>query len=86
MSGPWRLNAGNSIEIMDARNRSIARAQCGGTTGIKLAEAEDHARLIAVAPEAVDALREVFADHDATGRLSWLDKVAGIITRATGPQ
>lgn len=47
----WRLNAGNETEVMDARGRNVARAHCGGSYGVKLDEAEAHARLIAAAPD-----------------------------------
>ena len=53
---PWRLNAGNETLVMGSNQRPIARAECGGTAGIKLAEAEANARLIAAAPELVEAL------------------------------
>lgn len=53
---PWRLNAGNETLVMGSNQRPIARAECGGTSGIGLAEAEANARLIAAAPELVEAL------------------------------
>ena len=53
---PWRLNAGNETLVMGSNQRPIARAECGGTAGIGLAEAEANARLIAAAPELVEAL------------------------------
>lgn len=53
--GPWRLNAGNEIEVM-SDNRPIARSLCGGTTGVRLPEAEANALLIAAAPELLQAL------------------------------
>jgi hypothetical protein len=52
----WRLNAGNETEVMDARGRNVARAHCGGAYGVKLDEAEAHARLIAAAPDMFAAL------------------------------
>jgi hypothetical protein len=52
----WRLNAGNETEVMDARGRNVARAHCGGSYGVKLDEAEAHARLIAAAPDMLAAL------------------------------
>jgi hypothetical protein len=52
----WRLNAGNETEVMDARGRNVARAHCGGSYGVKLDEAEAHARLIAAAPDMFAAL------------------------------
>ena len=57
----WRLNAGNETEVMDARGRNVARAHCGGTYGVKLDEAEAHARLIAAAPDMLAALEAVTA-------------------------
>jgi hypothetical protein len=62
----WRLNAGNETEVMDARGRNVARAHCGGSYGVKLDEAEAHARLIAAAPDMLAALvtmNALFADH-----------------------
>jgi hypothetical protein len=52
----WRLNAGDETSVMDSRNRKILRAECGGASGIKLAEAEANARLIAAAPDLLAAL------------------------------
>jgi hypothetical protein len=52
----WRLNAGNETEVMDARGRNVARAHCGGSYGVKVEEAEAHARLIAAAPDMLAAL------------------------------
>lgn len=34
--------------------------------------------------ELVEALQEVFADHDAVNRLSWNDRAAAAIAKATG--
>ena len=58
----WRLNAGNETEVMDARGRNVARAHCGGAYGVKLDEAEAHARLIAAAPDMLAALEAVLPD------------------------
>jgi hypothetical protein len=58
----WRLNAGNETEVMDARGRNVARAHCGGSYGVKLDEAEAHARLIAAAPDMLAALVTVIPD------------------------
>jgi hypothetical protein len=58
----WRLNAGNETEVMDARGRNVARAHCGGSYGVKLDEAEAHARLIAAAPDLLAALVTVIPD------------------------
>ena len=56
---PWRLNAGNETLVMGSNQRPIARAECGGTSGIGLAEAEANARLIAAAPDMLEALRAI---------------------------
>ena len=66
---PWRLSAGNEIEIM-----GVALAQCGGLTGNRLATAEANAAyivhacneypaLLALVGELVGAL-EVLTDGD----------------------
>jgi hypothetical protein len=63
----WRLNAGNETEVMDARGRNVARAHCGGSYGVKLDEAEAHARLIAAAPDMLAALEALLDDALALG-------------------
>ena len=52
--GPWRLNAGDETQIMDSAQRTVARAQCGGLSGITLTEAEANAHLIAAAPDLLE--------------------------------
>ena len=37
-----------------------------------------------IVAELVGALKEVFADHDAVNRLSWNDRAAAAIAKATG--
>jgi hypothetical protein len=55
--GPWRLNLGNETEIMDGTGKlNVARAHCGGISGIRVAEAEINARLIAAAPNLLTEL------------------------------
>ena len=44
--GPLRLNAGDSLKIMDAANRVAFNVQCGGMTGISLADAESNAETL----------------------------------------
>ena len=59
--GPWRLNAGDSIKVMNPRGLCVAFAACGGMTGVKLDEAEANARLIAAAPDLL-AVAETLAN------------------------
>ena len=42
------------------------------------------ALLVAAAPDLLEALKEVFADHDAVNRLSWNDRAAAALAKATG--
>lgn len=37
-----------------------------------------------IVAELVGALQEVFSDHDAVNRLSWVDRAAAAIAKATG--
>lgn len=37
-----------------------------------------------IVAELVGALQEVFADHEAVNRLSWVDRAASAIAKATG--
>lgn len=72
----WRLNAGNETEVMDARGRNVARAHCGGAYGVKLDEAEAHARLIAAAPDMLAVLEGAIgilgiAESNASGNPEW---------------
>lgn len=71
--GPWRLNAGNEIEIMDT-SRAVARAVCGGLSGIRLREAEANARIIAAAPDLLEALQ--WALDELNGRTRYDEDVA----------
>lgn len=64
------------------QNRPVARAQCGGTSGIKLAEAEANARIISAAPEAIGLLAEVFADHGKVNSLEWTERAASALNKA----
>ena len=93
----WRLNAGNETEVMDARGRNVARAHCGGSYGVKLDEAEAHARLIAAAPDLLAALEDALpwltkADIDGAfdscalplgGRKAW-EQIERAIAKAKG--
>lgn len=67
---PWSLNLGNETELM-AGKFNVARAHCGGMTGIRLKDAEANAAYIAHAancfPELVEALRNVL---DGLGALA----------------
>ena len=95
--GAWRLTAGNATEVM-AGLTPVARARCGGMTGIRLAEAEANARLIAAAPDLLAALIRasgILADFshacsvsetegDEDPDVQALEIVRAAITRATG--
>ena len=82
--GPLRLNAGDGLKVMDADNRVAFYAQCGGMTGISLADAESNAETMVARwnalegynPEAVrdvvEALRSIacFGDEGANRYLA----------------
>ena len=62
--GPLRLNAGDSLKVMDSENRVAFTAQCGGMTGISLADAESNAETMVARWNALegynpDAVRDV---------------------------
>ena len=87
--GPWR------VEIDDSPDAAWAwqwptivsdEYEVVGTEGIygDLETDMANARLIAAAPDLLEALKEVFADHDAVNRLSWNDRAAAAIANVTG--
>jgi hypothetical protein len=83
----WRLNAGNETEVMDARGRNVARAHCGGSYGVKLDEAEAHARLIAAAPDLLAALEDMLnltLDEDDIAVSSRIAKARAAINKSRG--
>ena len=53
----WRLSAGDEHLVFDGRSRRLACVPVGGVTGRTFKEGADCARLIAAAPELVEALR-----------------------------
>ena len=63
MSAPhltgWRLSAGDEHLVFDGRSRRLVSVPVGGMTGRTFKEGADCARLIAAAPELVEALREI---------------------------
>ena len=61
---------------------SEMRVDVGGSAS--LAEQEANARLIAAAPDLLEALIEVFEDKQSVNKLSWIDKTATAIAKATG--
>ena len=87
--GPWRLNAGDETVIMSSNGYAVARANCGGTTGIRMPEAEANARLIAAAPDLLAegmalleaAERHIFGDECKAER----DAMRAAIAKATQP-
>ena len=83
--GPWFMTG----ELPGYRSRINSTPQnlgwdlahvCNGP------EADANARLIAAAPELLEALQEVFADHDAVNRLSWNDRAAAAIAKIEGAE
>ena len=93
--GPWSINRAAATHVQDARERGIAA--CGGyySTDAKLAmadgEQEANARLIAAAPELLDALRGLLAARDSTtmGRErelyeEWIPKARAAVAKAEG--
>ena len=81
--GPWRLNAGDETKIM-AGGLCIASVHCGGTTGIKLSEAESNARQIAETPALVEALQSLLALHIGHHNAIEHAHARKVIARATG--
>lgn len=57
-SETWRLNAGDETRVMDGNNNPICDVKCGGMSGRTVAEGEKIARLIAAAPELLNALQQ----------------------------
>ena len=64
--GEWRTSAGNETEIFGGK-KDVARAYCGGMSGVKLAEAEASAALIVAlhksAPAMIAEIRELRAEN-----------------------
>lgn len=56
IKAPWRVSLGNELRIFDADNSILLDVDCGGITGRKFNQAEEAARLIAAAPELLEAL------------------------------
>lgn len=82
-SGTWRVSAGNETEIM-ADKRNVARAHCGGMSGVGLAEAEDNARLIAAAPDLLAALEELCLAPNKHRPEEYWEAARAAITKAKG--
>lgn len=89
--GPWR------VEIDDSPDAAWAwqwptivsdEYEVVGTEGMygDLETDMANARLIAAAPDLLEALKEVFADHDAINRLSWIDRAAAAIAKTGGAE
>ena len=77
--GQLRLNAGDSLKIMDAANRVAFNVQCGGMTGISLADAESNAETLVARWNALEgynpaAVRDVV--EAAKGAVHFSDAVA----------
>lgn len=53
----WRVSAGNEQLVFDATGNRVAEVPCGGMSGRTFKQAADCARLIAAAPELLEALK-----------------------------
>lgn len=71
--GPWRVSVGDETQVFAAANQNITSANCGGLSGIRVAEAEANARLIAAAPELLAALLVLIPRNVALGNPNWAD-------------
>ena len=81
--GPWEFEIITSSYVTAFDGTHIADVHHGRTATAK-AEGSANARLIAAAPDLLEALKEVFSDHDAVNRLSWVNRAAAAIAKATG--
>lgn len=86
--GPWRTDCrliGGQIRITQVPNANMTVAQVNGRQG----EQEANARLIAAAPELLEALERLMLSRDAswTGGHDWeeaLDEAAAALAKARG--
>ena len=84
----WRLSAGDETRVFDGNDNRLVDVPCGGMSGRSMWQAEDCARLIAAAPELLEALEIMltafagYADTPAKKEAIALSDAA--ITRAKG--
>ncbi len=81
--GEWYLNAGNETEVQ-AGTKQVARAHCGGMTGVRLIEAEANARLITTAPDGLALAQAILADCTDTTPKEWIDMASALVAKAEG--
>lgn len=80
--GPWRVVKDPTNLSLQVYGQTLALFECWRRSDEQTELA--NARLVAAAPDLLEALKEVFADHDAVNRLSWNDRAAAAIAKATG--
>ena len=81
----WRLSAGDEHTVFDGRQNRLAQVPCGGMSGRTFDEGVAAARLIAAAPELLEVLQEVFANHDKVNSLDWTNRACAAMTKALKP-
>lgn len=79
--GPWRVVKDPSNLSLQVYGQTLALFECWRRSDEQTEIA--NARLVAAAPELLETLKEVFADHDAVNQLSWNDRAAAVIAKAT---
>lgn len=79
---PWRVVQDPTNLSLQVYGQTLALFECWRRSDEQTELA--NARLVAAAPDLLEALKEVFADHDAANRLSWNDRAAAAIAKATG--
>lgn len=84
--GPWtQATMGpNGCPIVGSGALMVAMIAHSTNEPEQAEEAKANARLIAAAPELLEALQEVFSDADKAKSLQWINKVAYVIAKATG--
>ena len=80
--GPWRVVKDPTNLSLQVYGQTLALFECWRRSDEQTELA--NARLVAAAPDLLEALKEVFADHDAVNRLSWVNRAAAAIAKATG--
>lgn len=92
--GPWSISQSRGLYSGEARNLYTVSGACGTictTPNPSVADNAANARLIAAAPELLDAMREMlrqFADHEQYDEDGYdtaaINKARAAIARATG--